>query len=77
MALQAVRDVLSAVDAKVNEHEQRRRLEELAGCLEPRASASRKDSKFGPDEMLARRLLHDGPLQAKVSNGRLKGRLSL
>ncbi|KAJ0029539.1 hypothetical protein NQD34_004536, partial [Periophthalmus magnuspinnatus] len=69
-ALQLVKEILTAVDSKVNEQEKKRRLKEVH-----RQSIMRMKSGqfFAKEDLLrGRRLIHDGTLQLKNSAGRLK-----
>ncbi|KAG7473231.1 hypothetical protein MATL_G00093500 [Megalops atlanticus] len=73
-ALRLVKDVIAAVDNKVNEHEKKRRLKEVYSRTDSKSIMRMKSGQmFAREDLLrGRRLLHDGPLQLKSSAGRLK-----
>ncbi|XP_036391427.1 A-kinase anchor protein 13-like [Megalops cyprinoides] len=73
-ALRLVKDVIAAVDSKVNEHEKKRRLKEVYSRTDSKSIMRMKSGQmFAREDLLrGRRLLHDGPLQLKSSTGRLK-----
>lgn len=69
-----MKDVIAAVDSKVNEHEKRRRLKEFHGRMDGKSIMMMKSGQiFAKEDLLRRRLIHDGVLQLKSSQGRLKG----
>ncbi|KAJ8340272.1 hypothetical protein SKAU_G00349050 [Synaphobranchus kaupii] len=73
-ALRLVKEVIAAVDSKVNEHEKKRRLKEVYSRTDSKSIMRMKSGQMFAREDLVRgrRLLHDGPLQLKNSTGRLK-----
>lgn len=69
-----MKDVIAAVDSKVNEHEKRRRLKEFHSRMESKSIMMMKSGQiFAREDLLRRRLIHDGVLQLKSNQGRLKG----
>uniref|UniRef100_A0A6Q2YBN8 DH domain-containing protein n=1 Tax=Esox lucius TaxID=8010 RepID=A0A6Q2YBN8_ESOLU len=74
-ALKLVKEILNAVDSKVNEHDKKRRLKEVYSRTDSKSIQRMKSGQmFAREDLLrGRRLLHDGPLQLKNSAGRLKG----
>lgn len=72
-ALRLVKEVIAAVDGKVNEHEKRRRLKDFHSRMDTKSIMMMKSGQiFAREDLLRRRLIHDGPLQLKSSQGRLK-----
>uniref|UniRef100_A0A8D3D2Q5 A-kinase anchor protein 13-like n=1 Tax=Scophthalmus maximus TaxID=52904 RepID=A0A8D3D2Q5_SCOMX len=72
-AVRLVKEVIAAVDSKVNEHEKRRRLKDFHGRMDGKSIMMRKSGQiFAREDLLRRRLIHDGALQLKNSQGRLK-----
>ncbi|XP_053539354.1 A-kinase anchor protein 13 isoform X2 [Ictalurus punctatus] len=73
-ALQLIKDVIAAVDNKVNEHEKKKKLEEIYNRTDSRTITRMKSGQMFAREDLkrGRKLLHDGPLQLKTTAGRLK-----
>uniref|UniRef100_A0A3B3Z6D7 Uncharacterized protein n=1 Tax=Periophthalmus magnuspinnatus TaxID=409849 RepID=A0A3B3Z6D7_9GOBI len=72
-ALRLVKEVIAAVDGKVNEHEKRQRLKDFHSRMETKSIMMMKSGQiFAREDLLRRRLIHDGPLQLKSSQGRLK-----
>ncbi|XP_034040397.1 A-kinase anchor protein 13-like [Thalassophryne amazonica] len=72
-AVQLVRDVIAAVDCKVNEHEKKRRLKEFHSRLDSKSIMMMNNGQmFAREDLLRRRLIHEGALQLKNSQGRLK-----
>ncbi|KAK7913546.1 hypothetical protein WMY93_013757 [Mugilogobius chulae] len=72
-ALRLVKEVIAAVDGKVNEHEKRRRLKDFHSRTDTKSIMMMKSGQiFAREDLLRRRLVHDGPLQLKSSQGRLK-----
>ncbi|XP_071256436.1 A-kinase anchor protein 13-like isoform X2 [Salvelinus alpinus] len=73
-ALYQVKEVITAVDSKVNEHEKKRRLKDIYSRTDSRSIMRMKSGQmFAREDLLrGRRLLYDGPLQLKNSQGRLK-----
>uniref|UniRef100_A0A8B9H8B4 DH domain-containing protein n=1 Tax=Astyanax mexicanus TaxID=7994 RepID=A0A8B9H8B4_ASTMX len=75
-ALQLVKEVIAAVDSKVNEHEKKRRLKEIYNRTDGKSIMRMKSGQmFAREDLIrSRKLLHDGPLQLKNTAGRLKGK---
>ncbi|XP_072517183.1 A-kinase anchor protein 13 isoform X3 [Salminus brasiliensis] len=73
-ALQLVKEVIAAVDSKVNEHEKKRRLKEIYNRTDGKSIMRMKSGQmFAREDLIrGRKLLHDGPLQLKNTAGRLK-----
>ncbi|CAL1602948.1 unnamed protein product [Knipowitschia caucasica] len=72
-ALRLVKEVIAAVDGKVNEHDKRRRLKDFHCRTDTKSIMMMKSGQiFAREDLLRRRLIHDGPLQLKSSQGRLK-----
>lgn len=77
-ALRCVKEVIAAVDGKVNEHEKRRRLKDFHSRMDTKSIMMMKSGQiFAREDLLRRKLIHDGPLQLKNSQGRLKGEQKL
>lgn len=77
-AVRLVKEVIASVDSKVNEHEKRRRLKEFHGRMDSKSIMMMKSGQiFAREDLLRRRLIHDGVLQLKNSQGRLKGEETL
>ncbi|KAK9543065.1 hypothetical protein VZT92_000875 [Zoarces viviparus] len=72
-AVRLVKEVIAAVDSKVNEHEKRHRLKDFHGRMDSKSIMMTKSGQiFAREDLLRRRLIHDGVLQLKNSQGRLK-----
>uniref|UniRef100_A0A671ST14 Uncharacterized protein n=1 Tax=Sinocyclocheilus anshuiensis TaxID=1608454 RepID=A0A671ST14_9TELE len=73
--LKMVKEVIAAVDNKVNEHEKKKRLKEVYSRTDSKSIMRMKSGQMFAREDLLRgqKLIHDGPLQLKNSAGRLKG----
>ncbi|TSL68181.1 A-kinase anchor protein 13 [Bagarius yarrelli] len=73
-ALQLIKEIIAAVDNKVNKHEKKKRLEEFYNRTDGRTITRMKSGQMFAREDLrrGRKLLHDGPLQLKTMAGRLK-----
>nr|XP_043885644.1 A-kinase anchor protein 13 isoform X5 [Solea senegalensis] len=72
-AVKLVKEVIAAVDSKVNEHEKRRRLKDFHSRMDSKSIMMTKNGQiFAREDLLRRRLIHDGALQLKNSQGRLK-----
>ncbi|XP_038557888.1 A-kinase anchor protein 13 isoform X5 [Micropterus salmoides] len=72
-AVRLVKEVIAAVDSKVNEHEKRRRLKDFHSRMDSKSIMMLKNGQiFAREDLLRRRLIHDGVLQLKNSQGRLK-----
>ncbi|XP_027726642.1 rho guanine nucleotide exchange factor 2 isoform X2 [Vombatus ursinus] len=77
-ALGLVKELLSAVDQEVHELEKGARLQEIYGRTDPRAQAPvPSKGPFGREELLRRKLIHDGCLLWKTATGRFKDVLML
>lgn len=77
-AVRLVKEVIAAVDSKVNEHEKRRRLKDFHSRMDSKSIMMMKSGQiFAREDLLRRRLIHDGVLQLKNSQGRLKGNETL
>lgn len=73
-AVRLVKEVIAAVDNKVNEHEKRRRLKDFHGRMDSKSIMMTKSGQiFAKEDLLRRRLIHDGMLQLKNCQGRPKG----
>lgn len=74
-SIRLLKDVIVAVDSKVNEHEKKRRLKDFHGRMDSKSIMMMKSGQiFARQDLLRRRLIHDGVLQLKSSQGRLKGK---
>ncbi|XP_030613632.1 A-kinase anchor protein 13 isoform X2 [Archocentrus centrarchus] len=72
-AIRLVKEVIAAVDSKVNEHEKKRRLKEFHSRMDNKSIMMMKNGQiFAREDLLRRRLIHDGALQLKNTQGRLK-----
>ncbi|XP_038148804.1 A-kinase anchor protein 13 isoform X2 [Cyprinodon tularosa] len=72
-AVRLVKEVIAAVDSKVNEHEKRRRLKEFHSRMDSKSIMMFKSGQlFAREDLLRRQLIHDGALQLKNTQGRLK-----
>uniref|UniRef100_A0A672YC07 Si:dkey-172h23.2 n=1 Tax=Sphaeramia orbicularis TaxID=375764 RepID=A0A672YC07_9TELE len=72
-SLRLVKEVIAAVDGKVNEHEKKRRLKEFHSRMDSKSIMMMKSGQiFAREDLLRRKLIHDGALQLKNSQGRLK-----
>ncbi|XP_037549991.1 A-kinase anchor protein 13 [Nematolebias whitei] len=72
-AVRLVKEVIAAVDSKVNEHEKRCRLKEFHSRMDSKSIMMLKSGQiFAREDLLRRKLIHDGPLQLKNSQGKLK-----
>ncbi|KAK2918323.1 A-kinase anchor protein 13 isoform X1 [Channa argus] len=73
-ALRCVKELITAVDNKVNEQEKKRRLREVYSRTDSKSIMRMKSGQMFAKEDLIRgkKLLHDGALQLKNSAGRLK-----
>lgn len=79
-ALWLIRELLSQVDAQVNEHEKAVRLRDIAAKLEPKSQGKIKDGRVFRREDLCqgrRKLLHHGTVNWKAASGRLKDILAV
>lgn len=74
-ALNLIKDIISQVDAKVNECEKGQRLREIAGKMDLKSSSKLKNGlTFRKEDMLRRQLHLEGTLCWKTTSGRLKGK---
>ncbi|XP_045073401.1 A-kinase anchor protein 13 [Coregonus clupeaformis] len=73
-ALHQVKEVITAVDSKVNEQEKKRRLKDIYSRTDSKSIMRMKSGQmFAREDLLrGRSLLCDGPLQLKNTQGRLK-----
>ncbi|KAM9460618.1 A-kinase anchor protein 13 isoform 2-T3 [Clarias gariepinus] len=73
-ALQLIKEIIAAVDNKVNNHEKKKKLEEIYNRTDGRTITRMKSGQmFAREDLIrGRKLLHDGPLQLKALTGRLK-----
>ncbi|XP_030587072.1 A-kinase anchor protein 13-like isoform X2 [Archocentrus centrarchus] len=73
-ALRCVKELITAVDGKVNEQEKKRRLKEVYSRTDSKSIMRMKSGQmFAKEDLIrGRKLLHDGALQLKNSAGRLK-----
>nr|XP_025042310.1 rho guanine nucleotide exchange factor 18 isoform X2 [Pelodiscus sinensis] len=77
-ALSLIKDMITHVDANVNECEKRQRLREIMSKMELKSSGKLKNGLFfRKDKMKQRRLLLDGMLYWKAASGRLKDILAV
>ncbi|KAK5867946.1 hypothetical protein PBY51_012398 [Eleginops maclovinus] len=73
-ALRCVKELITAVDSKVNEHGKKQRLKEVYSRTDSKSIMRMKSGQMFAKEDLTRgrKLLHDGSLQLKNTAGRLK-----
>ncbi|XP_033941104.1 A-kinase anchor protein 13-like isoform X3 [Pseudochaenichthys georgianus] len=73
-ALRCVKELITAVDSKVNEHGKKQRLKEVYSRTDSKSIMRMKSGQMfaREDLMRGRKLLHDGALQLKNTAGRLK-----
>ncbi|KAM9825012.1 A-kinase anchor protein 13 isoform 3-T5 [Syngnathus typhle] len=72
-ALRLVKELIAGVDGRVNEHDKRRRLKDFHSRTDSKSIMMMKSGQiFAREDLLRRRLVHDGALQLKSSQGRLK-----
>ncbi|XP_019518156.1 PREDICTED: rho guanine nucleotide exchange factor 2 isoform X9 [Hipposideros armiger] len=77
-ALGLVKELLSNVDRDVHELEKGARLQEIYNRMDPRAQTPvPSKGPFGREELLRRKLIHDGCLLWKTATGRFKDVLML
>ncbi|XP_078212072.1 rho guanine nucleotide exchange factor 2 isoform X8 [Callithrix jacchus] len=77
-ALGLVKELLSNVDQDVHELEKGARLQEIYNRMDPRAQTPvPSKGPFGREELLRRKLIHDGCLLWKTATGRFKDVLML
>ncbi|TMS12907.1 A-kinase anchor protein 13 [Larimichthys crocea] len=66
-AVRLVKEVIAAVDSKVNEHEKRRRLKDFHGRMDSKSIMMMKSGQmFAREDLLRRRLIHDGDQRSTV-----------
>lgn len=76
-ALGLVKELLCHVDQDVHELEKGARLQEIYNRMDPRAQTPVPGKgPFGREELLRRKLIHDGCLLWKTATGRFKGQWS-
>ncbi|XP_069768128.1 A-kinase anchor protein 13 isoform X2 [Narcine bancroftii] len=72
-ALVMIKEVIAAVDHKVNECEKKTRLQEIHSRTETKAIMRLKSGQmFAKEDLIRRKLVHDGPVTLKAAAGRLK-----
>ncbi|XP_077376343.1 A-kinase anchor protein 13 isoform X2 [Festucalex cinctus] len=72
-ALRLFKEAIAGVDGRVNEHDKRRRLKDFHSRTDSKSIMMMKSGQiFAREDLLRRRLVHDGALQLKSSQGRLK-----
>ncbi|XP_051239077.1 A-kinase anchor protein 13 isoform X3 [Dicentrarchus labrax] len=73
-ALRCVKELITAVDSKVNEQEKKQRLREVYSRTDSKSIMRMKSGQmFAKEDLIrGRKLLHDGALQLKNTAGRLK-----
>ncbi|XP_069042256.1 rho guanine nucleotide exchange factor 18 isoform X1 [Lepisosteus oculatus] len=77
-ALGLIKDTITQVDARVNEYEKMTRLQEVASKMEPKSSGKFKDGRvFRREDIVRRKLLHEGIVNWRAASGRLKDILAL
>ncbi|XP_056677972.1 rho guanine nucleotide exchange factor 18 isoform X3 [Monodelphis domestica] len=77
-ALGLIKDIITQVDAKVNECEKGQRLKEIVGKMDLKSSGKLKNGlTFRKEDMLHRQLHLDGMLCWKTASGRLKDVLAV
>ncbi|XP_029435293.1 rho guanine nucleotide exchange factor 2 isoform X4 [Rhinatrema bivittatum] len=77
-ALTLVKDLISSIDQEVHECEKNLRLQEIQNRMDNRAATLINGNRhFRKEELLRRRLIHDGSLLWKAATGRFKDVLML
>ncbi|XP_061462822.1 rho guanine nucleotide exchange factor 2 isoform X2 [Rhineura floridana] len=78
-ALTLIKDLISTIDQEVHDYEKNARLQEIYGRLDGRTKAHlpRERGSFCKEEMLRRKLVHDGCMLWKTATGRFKDVLAL
>ncbi|KAM4602724.1 A-kinase anchor protein 13 [Polymixia lowei] len=73
-AVRLVKEVITAVDTKVNDQDKKRRLRDVYSRTDSKSIMRMKSGQMFAREDLVRgrKLIHDGPLQLKNAQGRLK-----
>ncbi|XP_077476026.1 uncharacterized protein LOC144089059 isoform X3 [Stigmatopora argus] len=72
-ALRLVKEAIACVDCRVNEHDKKRRLKDFHSRTDSKSIMMMKSGQiFAREDLLRRRLVHDGALQLKNNQGRLK-----
>ncbi|XP_078097395.1 A-kinase anchor protein 13-like isoform X2 [Mustelus asterias] len=72
-ALAMIKEVIAAVDNKVSEYEKKTRLQEIHSRTETKAIMRLKSGQmFAKEDLMRRKLVHDGLVTLKTSAGRLK-----
>lgn len=74
-ALTLVKELLSTIDQEVHNQEKNARLQEIYGRVDGRTKAHLpwERGPFSKEEMLRRKLVHDGCMLWKTPAGRFKG----
>ncbi|XP_048369759.1 rho guanine nucleotide exchange factor 2 isoform X3 [Sphaerodactylus townsendi] len=72
IALTQVKELLSTIDQEVHDYEKNARLQEIYGRLDVRAKADLAKGSFCSEELLRRKLVHDGSMLWKTAAGRFK-----
>ncbi|XP_077568680.1 A-kinase anchor protein 13 isoform X5 [Stigmatopora nigra] len=72
-ALRLVKEAIACVDCRVNEHDKKRRLKDFHSRTDSKSIMMMTSGQiFAREDLLRRRLVHDGALQLKNNQGRLK-----
>ncbi|XP_057701735.1 A-kinase anchor protein 13 isoform X2 [Corythoichthys intestinalis] len=72
-SLRLVKEAIAGVDGRVNEHDKKRRLKDFHSRTDSKSIMMMKSGQiFAREDLLRRRLVHDGALQLKSNQGRLK-----
>ncbi|XP_043934305.1 A-kinase anchor protein 13 [Protopterus annectens] len=72
-ALSLLKEVIAAVDSKVNEYEKKSRLNDIYSKTDSKTIMRMKTGQmFARQDLIRRKLIHDGPLILKSATGRLK-----
>ncbi|GCC47811.1 hypothetical protein chiPu_0031834, partial [Chiloscyllium punctatum] len=74
-SLALLKDLISAVDQDVHDCEKRYRLQDVYNRMDPKAVAPMHSGRtFRREDMIRRKLVHDGFLLWKTATGRFKGK---
>ncbi|XP_043540351.1 rho guanine nucleotide exchange factor 2-like [Chiloscyllium plagiosum] len=77
-SLALLKDLISAVDQDVHDCEKRYRLQDVYNRMDPKAVAPMHSGRtFRREDMIRRKLVHDGFLLWKTATGRFKGKARL
>eukprot|EP00061_Rhincodon_typus_P005057 g24075.t1 len=72
-SLALLKDLISAVDQEVHDCEKRYRLQDVYNRMDPKAVAPMHNGRtFRKEDMIRRKLVHDGFLLWKTATGRFK-----